>query len=272
MGLDNTPLGQASAYPERYDPDLLYPIARAEARQSQGLADGWPWQGEDRWQAWELSWLRPDGVPRVATGEFRVPAHSPNLIESKSLKLYLNSLNGTVFENASVVRATIERDLSERAGAAVSVALGDVDADAGVVARPEGAQLIDDADGVIMPGNDPLASLCSPESGAVTEILCTHLLRSLCPVTGQPDWATLMIDYTGARMEPAALLGYVIGYREAQDFHEACVERIFMDLQRAIRPERLSVGAFYTRRGGLDINPWRTTHDGDAPALRLLRQ
>ncbi|MGM0450267.1 MAG: NADPH-dependent 7-cyano-7-deazaguanine reductase QueF, partial [Pseudomonadota bacterium] len=237
-----------------------------------GLADGWPWQGEDRWQAWELSWLRPDGVPRVATAEFRVPAHSPNLIESKSLKLYLNSLNGTPFEDTESVRATIERDLSEVAGAAVSVVLGDVDADAGLVARPEGAHLIDDLDDVIMPGNEPLACLRSIEGDVVTETLCTHLLRSLCPVTGQPDWATLMVHYTGARIRPEALLGYIIGYRDARDFHEACVERIFTDLMDTLTPERLSVGAFYTRRGGLDISPWRSTHEGDAPAPRLLRQ
>ncbi|MEQ6884805.1 NADPH-dependent 7-cyano-7-deazaguanine reductase QueF [Salicola sp. Rm-C-2C1-2] len=272
MHLDNGPLGRTSDYPERYDPSLLYPVPRADARHSLGLADGWPWHGEDRWQAWELSWLRPDGVPRVATAEFRVPAHSPNLVESKSLKLYLNSLNGTPFENADLVRATVEQDLSGAACADVSVVLADVDAQASVVARPEGAHLIDDVEGVIMPGAQPLASLRSLEGDVVTETLCSHLLRSLCPVTGQPDWATLMVHYTGARLRPEALLGYIIGYRDARGFHEACVERIFMDLEKALNPERLSVGAFYTRRGGLDINPWRSTHQGDAPPLRLLRQ
>ena len=272
MELDDAPLGRASGYPERYDPSLLYPVARADARQALGLTDGWPWSGEDRWQAWELSWLRPDGVPQVATAEFRVPSDSPNLVESKSLKLYLNSLNGAIFEDSEAVRAAIEGDLSGAAGAGVSVVLGDVDADAGLVARPEGAHLIDDVGDVIMPDNNPLASLRSLDGDVVTETLCTHLLRSLCPVTGQPDWATLMVHYTGARMEPGALLGYIIGYRNKRDFHEACVERIFTDLRQALGPERLSVGAFYTRRGGLDINPWRSTHQGDAPAPRLLRQ
>ncbi|MGM0434247.1 MAG: NADPH-dependent 7-cyano-7-deazaguanine reductase QueF [Pseudomonadota bacterium] len=272
MELDDAPLGRTSACPEHYDPGVLYPVARAQARQALGLGDGWPWHGEDRWQAWELSWLRPDGVPRVATAEFRVPADSPNLIESKSLKLYLNSFNSTAFEGVESVRATMERDLSETAGAAVSVVLGDVDADAGLVARPEGAHLIDEVEGVIMPDEGPLGSLRSLEGDVVTETLCSHLLRSLCPVTGQPDWATLVVHYTGARIRPEALLGYVISYREARDFHEACVERIFTDLRSTLTPERLSVGAFYTRRGGLDINPWRSTHQGGAPAPRLLRQ
>lgn len=272
MELDNAPLGRSSGYPQRYDPELLYPVPRSETRQLLGLSNDWPWLGEDRWQAWELSWLRPDGVPRVATAEFRVPAHSPNLIESKSLKLYLNSLNSMTFEDKESVRATLERDLSEVAGASVSVALGDVDAQAGLMARPEGAHLIDDVEGAIMPEHEPLASLRSLDGDVVTETLCTHLLRSLCPVTGQPDWATLVVHYTGARIQPEAMLGYVISYRHAQDFHEACVERIFTDLKKVLTPQRLSVGAFYTRRGGLDINPWRSTHQGDAPAPRLLRQ
>ncbi len=272
MELDDAPLGRSSGYPEHYDPRLLYPVARAQAREPLGLAEGWPWQGEDRWQAWELSWLRPDGVPQVATAEFRVPAHSPKLVESKSLKLYLNSLNGTVFEGAEAVRATIAGDLSGATGAEVSVVLGDVDADAGLVARPEGAHLIDGVNDVIMPDDNPLASLRSLDGDVVTETLCTHLLRSLCPVTGQPDWATLMVHYTGARIEPGALLGYVIGYRNKRDFHEACVERIFTDLRQAVSPERLSVGAFYTRRGGLDINPWRSTQAEGSAGPRLIRQ
>lgn len=267
------PLGRGTTYPESYDRDLLFPVRRADNRRELGITQGdWPWYGEDRWQAWEVSWLRPDGVPRVAVGEFRVPADSPNLIESKSFKLYLNSLNNAVFPTQTELIRTLETDLSEKAGALVSARLFDVEDARQAEGRPRDAELIDDAGGVVLPGDAPLAHLVEDGAARVQERLCSHLLRSLCPVTGQPDWGTLLIEYEGARINRGALLGYIIGFRDQRDFHEHCVERMFIDLQRHLGPGRLSVGAWYTRRGGLDINPWRSTDTGSAPAARLYRQ
>ena len=273
MTHDDMPLGRNSIYPERYDPELLFPVPRADNRQVLGLGqDGWPWYGEDRWQAWEISWLRPDGVPRVGVGEFRVPADSPCLIESKSLKLYLNSLNNCVFPTRTELIRTLETDLSEKAGSLVSARLFGVDESVQAHARPGEAELIDDAGGVVLPGDEPLNQLAEQGNDWVRERLCSHLLRSLCPVTGQPDWGTLLIEYEGPRVNRGALLGYIIGFRDQRDFHEHCVERIFTDLRAHLQPGRLSVGAWYTRRGGLDINPWRSTDAGSAPAIRLRRQ
>jgi 7-cyano-7-deazaguanine reductase len=273
MTQDDMPLGRTTTYPETYDPGLLFPVRRAGNRRELGLGQGdWPWYGEDRWQAWEISWLRPDGVPRVAVGEFRVPADSPCLIESKSFKLYLNSLNNRVFPTQVELIRTLETDLSETAGALVSARLFPVEETRQAQARPGEAALIDDAGGVVLPADEPLSHLVEGGGERVQERLCSHLLRSLCPVTGQPDWGTLLIEYEGPRMNRGALLGYIIGFREQRDFHEHCVERIFTDLQHHLGPGRLSVGAWYTRRGGLDINPWRSTDKGSAPAIRLCRQ
>lgn len=272
MTHEEMPLGRATSYPESYDPELLYPVPRAENRRSLGLGQGeWPWYGEDRWQAWEISWLRPDGVPRVAVAEFRVPADSPCLIESKSLKLYLNSLNNRVFPTRNELVRTLEADLSERAGSLVSARLFSVEEARQAQPRPLDASLIDDASSVVLPADNPLARLV-PQGEQVRERLCSHLLRSLCPVTGQPDWATVLIEYHGPRISRGALLGYIIGFRDQRDFHEHCVERIFTDLRQHAQPQRLTVGAWYTRRGGLDINPWRSTDAGSAPSIRLLRQ
>lgn len=273
MTQDDMPLGQATTYPQSYDRELLFPVPRADNRRELGLGqDGWPWYGEDRWQAWEMSWLRPDGVPRVAVGEFRVPADSPFLIESKSFKLYLNSLNNCVFPTQVELIRTLETDLAEKAGALVSARLFPVEEARQAQARPLDAALIDDAGGVILPGDGPFSHLVEEGAERVRERLCSHLLRSLCPVTGQPDWGTLLIEYEGPRINRGALLGYIIGFRDQRDFHEHCVERIFTDLQQHLQPGRLSVGAWYTRRGGLDINPWRSTDSASAPAVRLCRQ
>jgi len=267
------PLGRKTDYTRPYDPQLLFAVPRSDSRRELACAlDPWPWYGEDRWQAWELGWLRPDGVPRVAVGEFRVPADSPALIESKSLKLYLNSLNNEHIESETALCRILERDLSEKTGADVAVELSSVDAAESTLARPPGARLIDGSAEVVFPEEDPLSRLSEPGADTVTEGLCSHLLRSLCPVTGQPDWGTLMVDYQGPRIHHGALLGYIIGFREARDFHEHCVERIFHDLYQWLEPEKLTVAAWYTRRGGLDINPWRSTEPDRAPSLRLRRQ
>ncbi|WP_336368156.1 NADPH-dependent 7-cyano-7-deazaguanine reductase QueF [Marinobacter sp. C2H3] len=276
MALHNAPLGTSSEYPDRYDPDLLFPVPRVENRQRIGLEDGrWPWFGEDLWQAWELSWLRPGGVPVVAWAEIHVPAAAPNLIESKSLKLYLNSLNQEVFGSAEQARERIVADLSSACGASVRVDLHSVDEAGTAEGRPAGFTLIDD-----VPLEDvvyeyaPESLVCEGGEGdeVVTEALCSHLLKSNCPVTGQPDWGTLLIRYTGRRIDRAGLLRYVVSFRNKQDFHEHCVETVFTDLMARCQPESLTVCARYTRRGGLDINPWRSTTPDASPGPRLVRQ
>ncbi len=272
MALNDAPLGKSSDYPTRYAPELLFPVPRDDNRHRIGLADGrWPWFGEDLWQAWELSWLRPSGVPEVAWGEFRLPAASPSLIESKSLKLYLNSLNQAVFSSSDQVRETIARDLSSACGAAVAVELFSVDRTVPARGRPDGAVLIDD-EPVSEVGYEYCPEVLRCSGGQVAESLCSHLLKSNCPVTGQPDWGSLLIEYTGAAIDRAALLRYVVGFRQQQDFHEHCVETVFTDLMQACGPDQLTVSARYTRRGGLDINPWRSTAAGEAPRIRLVRQ
>lgn len=272
MALDKAPLGKNSEYPDQYSPELLFPLPRNDNRRRIGLADGrWPWFGEDLWQAWEISWLQPSGVPAVAWGVIRVPAASASLIESKSLKLYLNSLNQTIFSNTGQVRELIAKDLSSVAGAAVTVALYSVDDTVTAVGRPQGYQLID-TENVRSVAYDYRPELLSTTGPRVTEKLCSHLLKSNCPVTGQPDWGTLLIEYTGPRISKSRLLEYVIGFRQQQDFHEHCVETVFTDITARCQPEQLTVCARYTRRGGLDINPWRSTQPGAAPEVRLVRQ
>jgi len=272
MGLHDAPLGKTSDYPDRYDPELLFPVPRAENRHRLGLDDGrWPWFGEDLWQAWEVSWLRPGGVPAVAWAEIRFSAASPAIIESKSLKLYLNSLNQTVFSSPEQVAETISRDLSSASGSAVHVQMKSVDESGDAVGRPAGYELLDDE-----PVEDVVYGYAPDSLSAggewVTEKLCSHLLKSNCPVTGQPDWATIMISYTGPAIDRSGLLKYIVSFRQKQDFHEHCVETVFTDLMSRCKPEQLTVCARYTRRGGLDINPWRSTSPDHDAGPRLIRQ
>ncbi|MGF2734607.1 NADPH-dependent 7-cyano-7-deazaguanine reductase QueF [Marinobacter sp. DUT-1] len=274
MALHNAPLGKSSEYPDSYDPNLLFPVAREENRRRIGLEDGrWPWFGEDLWQAWEVSWLRPGGVPAVAWAEIVVPAASPSIIESKSLKLYLNSLNQHVFSTPEQLVETVVSDLSSACGAAVRVNLHSVDESGQAIGRPEGYQLIDDepvSDVVYRYAPESLA--VEPGAEVVTERLCSHLLKSNCPVTGQPDWGTLLIRYTGPKFDRSALLRYIVSFRNKQDFHEHCVETVFTDLMEHCQPAELAVCARYTRRGGLDINPWRSTQAEGNAGPRLIRQ
>ena len=266
-----SPLGRDTAYPARYDAGLLYPIPRAAARAELGITgDALPFIGLDRWQAFELSWLDARGKPQVATATFRVPADSPNLIESKSFKLYLNSFNASRFDDAEAVRARIEADLSQAAGGSVDMRF-DLPA-----MEPEAtaAESIDGLDVAIDRYGPPDASLLSADAGDIAEeTLASALLKSNCPVTGQPDWADVTIAYRGPRIDRAGLLRYLVSFRDHAGFHEQCVERIFIDLMARCAPQRLSVEARYTRRGGLDINPWRATPGSAAPAsTRTQRQ
>lgn len=272
MALDHAPLGKTSEYPERYAPELLFPVPRQDNRQRIGLEDGrWPWFGVDVWQAWELSWLRPSGVPAVAWGLIEFPVASPSIIESKSLKLYLNSFNQEVFSDWEQVQARIEKDLSSACGAVVSCTLLSVDEAGVAIGRPQGYELIDD-EPVDVATYEPCPDILTASGQQVTESLCSHLLKSNCPVTGQPDWGTLLVEYTGPKIDRAALLQYVVGFRQKQDFHEHCVETVFTDLMARCRPQSLTVSAHYTRRGGLDINPWRSTETGTPERIRFVRQ
>lgn len=268
------PLGKASEYPAHYAPDQLYAVPRLENRQRLGLTDGrWPWHGEDLWQAYEVSWLSEQGVPRVAVATLRVPAASPNLVESKSLKLYLNSLNQTCLADAGAVAQLIEKDLSSLVKSPVQVQLYGLHEAPGISAPGDGVVLIDDEPVQIdQYAYDPALLRVERGLAPVSESLCSHLLKSNCPVTGQPDWASLFIDYQGPKINRAQLLKYIVGFRQCQDFHEHCVETIFTDVMRYCQPAWLTVSARYTRRGGIEINPWRSTHPGSAPILRLSRQ
>ncbi|MCC5883487.1 MAG: NADPH-dependent 7-cyano-7-deazaguanine reductase QueF [Halomonas sp.] len=270
--LEHAPLGRESAYPERYDAGLLYPIPRAANRAPLGVEEGrLPFVGEDEWHAFEVSWLNARGKPLVAVARFRLPAESPNLIESKSWKLYLNSFNQTRFDSRERVIQTLERDLEQAAGAPVSVELFDVDDATLAVCRLPG-ECLDGLD-IDIDAYTPSVEHLVVGGEVVEETLYSHLLKSNCPVTGQPDWGSVLIRYRGRKLDREGLLRYLIGYRQHQDFHEHCVEHIFMDLMAKARPERLLVLARYVRRGGLDISPWRGT-PGERPPepLRLSRQ
>jgi 7-cyano-7-deazaguanine reductase len=271
----NTPqdssLGREVAYPDRYDPGLLFPIPRAGSRAELGLeaATPLPFVGHDRWHVFELGWLDLRGKPVVATATLQVPAQSPCLIESKSLKLYFNSLNSERFADAAAVQARVVADLSSRAGAPVQFGFGLPD----LVAQEE-AQCLDGIEAEFSDYGPPRADLLQADPGEIVEQrLYSNLLKSNCPVTGQPDWASVHLHYVGPKIDPLGLLRYLVSFRDHAGFHEQCVERIFLDVLRHCSPARLSVHARYTRRGGLDINPWRATPGEPAPAaLRDLRQ
>ncbi|MEN1941151.1 NADPH-dependent 7-cyano-7-deazaguanine reductase QueF [Luteimonas sp. MJ246] len=274
------PLGREVAYPRAYDPSLLFPIPRAQGRAALGLDGGaTPFVGHDRWHAYELSWLDDRGRPVVETATFLVPADSPNLIESKSLKLYLNSFNSTRFTDRDDVHARISADLSAAAGAPVPVAFGLPPVDAGdgtcaaAAAEPgagQDAPAPHSIDALEVDCNEydaPNPELLAADPGEVAdEVLHSALLKSNCPVTGQPDWASLRLAYRGPRIDRAGLLRYLVSFREHAGFHEQCVEQVFVDVMARCRPESLSVEARYTRRGGLDINPWRATPGLSPPA------
>lgn len=271
--LAEAPLGRESAYPQHYDASLLYAIPRAANRGKLCIEEGaLPFVGEDEWHAFEVSWLNARGKPVVAVARFRLPAASPNLIESKSWKLYLNGFNQTRFDGREAVIETLERDLARVAGAAVGVELFGVD-DAALMPRRLPGECLDEQDIEISDYTPVGGERLVADEDIVEETLYSHLLKSNCPVTGQPDWGSVLIRYRGPRLDRAELLRYLVGYRQHQDFHEHCVEHIFMDLMHHAQPERLLVLARYVRRGGLDISPWRATPGQRPPEpLRLARQ
>ena len=277
MDVTASPLGRRVAAPDAPDARVLFPVPRAQARGEIGLdTQALPFVGTDIWNAYELSWLDARGKPRVAIAELRLPAHSPNLIESKSLKLYLNGYAKARFEGAIDLRDAIARDLGAAAGAPVEITLiGSDDFLLQTISELPGASLDEEEIDIVDYGPPQPAHLrANARARQIEESLTTKLFRSNCPVTGQPDWAAVQIRYFGAPINRAGLLRYLVSWREHHGFHEACVERIFVDVLARCAPRALSVYARFTRRGGLDINPWRATPGYAMPPLnvRIARQ
>jgi 7-cyano-7-deazaguanine reductase len=270
---EHSPLGKDTIYADRYDPSLLFAIPRTDKRAEIGVAEPLPFHGVDIWNAYELSWLDLRGKPVVALAEFRVPAASPNIIESKSFKLYLNSFAQERIADVATLTTTLMHDLSAAAGAVIGVQLSEADAAALPVTDLDG-HLLDCQDIEIDHYGPPEADFLQTDIGAtpVAETLVSHLLRSNCPVTGQPDWGSVQITYRGAPIDHAGLLRYLVSFRDHNEFHEQCVERIFVDLLQRCAPQQLSVYARYTRRGGLDINPFRSSAPATPSNLRTVRQ
>jgi 7-cyano-7-deazaguanine reductase len=280
----NTPeqsqLGKPATYVDQYEPSLLFPIPREPKRQEIGLRGVLPFSGADLWTAYELSWLTPRGKPQVAIAHVTVPCETPNIIESKSFKLYLNSFSNTPFASADEVRECIRADISEAAwrGSPTPASLGVR------LLAPEqfDAEPIHELDGLSLDRMDIDCTQYTPapelltaafDEQPVDEVLTSNLLKSNCLVTGQPDWGSVQISYSGPQIDQGGLLRYLVSFRNHNEFHEQCVERIFADIWTHCRPAKLSVYARYTRRGGLDINPFRSSHPMAAPRnIRTARQ
>ena len=277
---DPSPLGKPVAYADQYDATLLFALPRAGKRAEIGITEAAPFFGADLWTAYELSWLNLRGKPQVALAHITVPCETPNIVESKSFKLYLNSFNQTRFTDAAEVQACIRTDISQTVWRGAPVA-GTV----GVrLLLPEmfDRQQVRELDGLSLDRLDIECSHYTPapelltaktDEAPVSEVLVSHLLKSNCLVTGQPDWASVRIAYSGPHIDHERLLQYLVSFRNHNEFHEQCVERIFMDLWTRCQPIKLAVYARYTRRGGLDINPLRTSHPQQLPAnTRTARQ
>jgi 7-cyano-7-deazaguanine reductase len=271
---DQSPLGKTAAYQTTYAPELLFPIPRQQKRDELQLTGRLPFFGVDIWNAYELSWLNMRGKPQVAIATITAPADSPNIIESKSFKLYLNSFNQTRLANTDALLALLREDLSNGFGAPVHIVLTLPEEFEKVRMGELEGTLVDRLD-IDIDQYSPSPALLSAarDEAPVEETLVSHLLKSNCLVTGQPDWASVSISYVGPQINEEGLLRYLIGFREHNEFHEQCVERIFVDIMRQCAPTKLAVYARYTRRGGLDINPWRSNFSGPPPKnLRTARQ
>lgn len=274
----NTPeqsqLGKASSYADQYDASLLFPIPRADKRVEIGVSGTPPFFGADMWTLYELSWLNFRGKPQVALAQVTVPCESPNIIESKSLKLYLNSFNNSRFADAREVRERIRADVSAATGVGIGIkTIGPELFDREPVHEMDGLNL--DRLDVECLHYTPAPELLFAEADElpVTETLTSNLLKSNCLVTGQPDWGSVQIAYSGPAINQEGLLQYLVSFRNHNEFHEQCVERIFMDVWARCKPIKLSVYARYTRRGGLDINPFRCSHPAQLPPnVRTARQ
>lgn len=263
------PLGQRVDYPKHYDRSVLRSIERRVAREQIGIHEPLPFEGEDVWNCYEFSWLAPTGVPRGGILTLRVPVESPCIVESKSLKLYLNGFGGTAFEHDLVAVECVEDDLARETGGPVQVAIRDIDD-----IQPLGDFASFRLDALLTTTEcykrapDLLATTGDQGGDAVH----THLFRTVCPITGQPDWGSVAIAYQGRLLDRPSLLRYLVSYRNTADFHEVVAERLFMDLRDATEATELTVDTRFLRRGGIDINPFRSTSRSTAPTLRLARQ
>lgn len=266
-------LGQQTAYPEHYDPQQLKAVPRRLNRQPIGIEDDQlPFHGEDYWTGYEISWLNPNGLPQVAVGYFTVPANSPNLIESKSFKLYLNSFNESQFEDWQSVQSTLQRDLSACAGANITVELKPLQQVTNEVVADLPGDLLDQQDiSIHQYDYQPQLLKILAEDTQQELSVKSHLLKSNCLITNQPDWGSVYIHGFGPTLCQQSLLQYLVSFRRHNEFHEQCVERIFQDL-RQLGFQRLTVYARYTRRGGLDINPFRSNFEHAPAGQRLARQ
>jgi 7-cyano-7-deazaguanine reductase len=269
----DNPLGKQTAYPQSYEPTLLFAVARADKRSAIGIASlALPFYGFDHWRGYELSWLLPGGKPIAAIADILVPCDSPFLIESKSMKLYFNSLNQHQFTNFDEARRCMESDLSQVTGAAVEVSLQDCESASAHTINWTDIVLLDDLE-VSTTVYQPDSSLLGTEPQQTSETLVSHLFRSNCPITAQPDWGSILIKYQGPQINHQSLLAYIISYRQHEGFHEHCVEQIFQDIVQTCAPQALTVSINFLRRGGLEINPLRSTQPVSAAALpRLVRQ
>ena len=287
---EQSQLGKTSAYVDKYDASLLFPIPRADKRREIGIMGAPTFFGADLWTAFELSWLNQRGKPQVAIAHITVPCDSINIVESKSFKLYLNSFNNSNFVDTATVTTCLRADLNaavwQQAGAAIGdTAKSPVQSSVGVkILLPEmfDREPVHELDGLNLDRLDiectrltPAADLLTAafDEAPVSEVFTSNLLKSNCLVTGQPDWGSLRISYEGPQIDQGGLLQYIISFRNHNEFHEQCVERIFMDLWARCKPIKLSVYARYTRRGGLDINPFRTSYPQTVPQnIRTARQ
>ena len=308
MTPEQSQLGKASSYIDQYDASLLFPIPRQGKRAEIGINGALPFLGGDMWTAFELSWLNLRGKPQLALAHFTVPCETTNIIESKSFKLYLNSFNNTQFASADEVKARLRADLSEavwrgatpqavraepveapsmHSGQTLRQAQGERSVPASIGVSLLGADLFDrepvhELDGLSLDRLDidctrytpaPELLTVTPNEAPVSEVFTSNLLKSNCLVTGQPDWGSVQISYTGDQIEQGGLLQYLVSFRNHNEFHEQCVERIFMDIWTRCKPMKLAVYARYTRRGGLDINPFRTSYPAPIPRnIRHARQ
>lgn len=266
--LENSVLGKKSVYPETYQPDVLFAIPRKQHREKLAIKSSLPFSGHDFWNAYELSWLNAKGKPQIAYAQFIFPCESPKLVESKSLKLYLNSFNHTKFASLEAVATVLRRDLSLLTESDVNV---NVSFEAPLLTSEFNGICLDDLDiecDIYLPHQDYL----STEDEEVNELLYSNLLKSNCPITGQPDWASIQIAYTGKKIRHDNLLKYIVSLRNHDEFHEHCVERIYIDIKKRCAPEKLCVYARYTRRGGIDINPYRANYPITIENNRLGRQ
>lgn len=269
--LSHLSLGKISEYKETYSPELLQAVPRNLNRQALNLTDTLPFTGQDRWNGYELSWLNLKGKPQIAILRCEVPFNSPNLIESKSFKLYLNSFNQTKIASIEDVRKLLRKDLSGCAGLPVNVQVYSRQEFPGLQLGTLEAECIDDLD-IQIDEYHLQPQILKIGHSDTTETLCSHLLKSNCLITNQPDWGSVLIRYHGKKIDKGSLLRYLISFRQHNEFHEQCVERIFCDIMHHCQPQKLTVYARYTRRGGLDINPFRSNFESIYPEQRLARQ